>query len=104
MKFIGKTTASELCMFYVCLLVAQLLVSLVLESSLVFALPVVSCTLRSKSKADYRFQQMEHGSSQTQQYSLWSAQLATHMHQPVKKTEIVKKQASTQLAYKYIKC
>jgi hypothetical protein len=40
------------------------------------------------STVDYTFQQMEHGSSQTQEYSLWSAKLATHMLQPAQMTEV----------------
>jgi hypothetical protein len=40
------------------------------------------------STGDYTFQQKEHGSCQTQEYSLWSAKLAKHMHQPAQITEV----------------
>jgi len=69
------------------LLVDQLILSLLLAFLLVFVLLTVSCKLRSTSTVDYTFQQKEHGSSQTQEYSLWSATLATHMLQPAEITE-----------------
>jgi hypothetical protein len=70
------------------LLVDQLILSLLLAFLLVFVLLTASCMLKSMSTVDYTFQQMEHGSSQTQGYSLWSAKLATHMPQPAQITEV----------------
>jgi hypothetical protein len=71
------------------LLVDQLILSLLLAFLLVFVLLTVSCKLRSMSTVDYTFQQKEHGSFQTQEYSLWSATLATHMLQPAEITEVL---------------
>lgn len=68
----------------------MLLISFLLLSLLVFVLLIVSCMLGSKSKADYTCQQMEHGSSLTQLYSLSFAELATHMLQPAENTGFFK--------------